>query len=265
MNPEFLRKLNSATQYPSIDTYHTFGERGRFINELNVDFAGRAVVVSEKLDGINLRMVFTPRNWGSSKLTGTARYFIGSRTELLYAEGDVCANLAFGAVEWSTLEADTLADSNDFARRDDHFTVVFGEFYGAVDGFNIHSRRQYAGGDAVDWRVFDVAEVPMEILMLPRDEIAAWRQHGGQEFWHHTTLTGTFGPTELVPYWAPRSGGVLPTGIADTYAWMQAELPTTDAGLDEGATMAPEGLVVRTPDRTRIAKLRFENYARTLR
>jgi hypothetical protein len=44
--------------------------------------------------------------------------------------------------------------------------------------------------------------------------------------------------------------------------WLESMLPTTLVALDTDAGGSPEGLVVRTADRSRIAKIRFEDYQR---
>src|SRR6188768_1972097 len=77
-NPELLAALNTATKYPSIPTYHKFGEKGRLTEELNVIFKG-AVIGTEKIDGTNTRIILPPGN----------DYIIGSREELLFSGGDL--------------------------------------------------------------------------------------------------------------------------------------------------------------------------------
>jgi len=72
-----LRKLNSLTRYPSIPTDHVMGEKGRLTDELSEDFSGEPVYATEKVDGTNSRIVFTP----------DGSYLIGSREEFLHAKG----------------------------------------------------------------------------------------------------------------------------------------------------------------------------------
>jgi len=83
-----LRALNSATKYPSILTYHKLGERGRLTDVLNIDPQG-SLVVTEKVDGTNTRVIFMPDGY----------FLIGSREHLLYAKGDLIGNPALGIVE----------------------------------------------------------------------------------------------------------------------------------------------------------------------
>ena len=56
-----LAKLNSATKYPSILTYHELGDRGRLKETVQVPFVeGQEIFVTEKIDGANGRIVVLP-------------------------------------------------------------------------------------------------------------------------------------------------------------------------------------------------------------
>ena len=63
-------------------------------------------------------------------------------------------------------------------------------------------------------------------------------------------------------------GRELPTTIADTYAWLQGQIDQTRAFID-CVDLPPagraEGLVLRSADRKRIVKIRFEDYQRTVK
>jgi hypothetical protein len=56
----------------------------------------------------------------------------------------------------------------------------------------------------------------------------------------------------------------LPTDLAGVYDFLLT-FPSSRCKLDEEANGIPEGIVVRSPDRSRIAKLRREDYERTLK
>ena len=57
-----LRKLNSATKYPSIPTYHALGERGMLLDE-HASFDGQSILATEKVDGTNSRTIrLSPAN-----------------------------------------------------------------------------------------------------------------------------------------------------------------------------------------------------------
>jgi hypothetical protein len=48
-------------------------------------------------------------------------------------------------------------------------------------------------------------------------------------------------------------------------AFLRAHLAETLCRLDDAAGGKPEGIVLRSPDRSTIAKARFEDYERTLK
>jgi ATP-dependent RNA circularization protein (DNA/RNA ligase family) len=52
-----LNKINSVTKYPRIETYHKIGERGRLMDEVQVDFSDQKVILTEKVDGVNGRII----------------------------------------------------------------------------------------------------------------------------------------------------------------------------------------------------------------
>ena len=54
-----------------------------------------------------------------------------------------------------------------------------------------------------------------------------------------------------------------PESIEDTQRWLSSSITTTRGALDDTAQRRPEGVVVRDPTRTVIAKIRFEDYERT--
>jgi hypothetical protein len=245
-----LSRLNSMTKYPSIPTYHPMGDRGE-LGESPVRFDGR-VLLTEKIDGTNSRVILLP----------DGSYLIGSREELLHARGDLIANPALGIVEAVRGVAERLVDSV----RADAVTVFYLETYGGAIGGNA---RQYSGEKRVGVRLFDVAvtEGYAELLERAPEQIAAWREGGGQPFVAADRLPewAERAAVEVAPRVAEVDAGELPSDLAETLAFMRSLLPGSRAGLDGGAGGAAEGLVARTPDRGTIAKLRFEDYERTLR
>jgi hypothetical protein len=54
----------------------------------------------------------------------------------------------------------------------------------------------------------------------------------------------------------------VPSGIPETYAWMK-QFAGSEVNMGDGLGRA-EGVVIRTYDRKKIAKLRFEDYEKTL-
>jgi hypothetical protein len=237
---EDLNKLNSMTKYPSILTFHKMGERGRLKNEVQVPFEGPAIL-TEKVNGTNGRIILWPDGF----------YIIGSRDELLYAKGDLVGNPSLGIVNALKPIAENMVSSNTLR-------VYYLEVYGGnIDGF-----KQYTGNKNVGCRLFDVAMIQNkdEIMEMTVEKIASWRDHGGQHFANEDSLKNIKLPI------TPRIGvEVIPTDLKETYEWMKTKIADTQVKLDSGALGRPEGIVARTIDRSTIAKLRFEDYERTLR
>ncbi|WP_434300926.1 RNA ligase family protein [Corallococcus exiguus] len=246
-----LRTLNSLTKYPSIPTYHTLGDKGR-LAEPAIAFDG-PVVGTEKVDGTNARIVFLP--------DGT--YLLGSREELLYASGDLIGNPALGIVEHLRPVADALREKRLDAGG---ITVVFGEVYGG--NVTAHSK-QYTGEKRVGYRVFDVVrltdyETP---LTWSAEQLSGWRESGGQPFVTEDALMAFTREhsLETTPRILEEDGAAMPKDLEGAFAWLRSHAPATRCALDAGAGQHPEGIVVRTRDRRTIAKLRYEDYERTLR
>ena len=252
MTREELRKLNSATQYPSIKTYHAIGEKGRLLELANVDFDGDLLEVTEKIDGVNARIIISPLG---------EEIIVGSRTELLHYVGDVIYNSAEGIVE--TLFPHGKEAGHSIPCSTSNIMVVYGEVYGGA--VSTAGRKQYTSRGETGFRVFDIAQIPPTILDLPIEQIAAWRDNGGQGFEDSLKLKqlvamGT--GWQLVPSLTPWSW--LPMSVESTFNWLKYTISASQVRLDLDAPGEPEGVIVRTRDRSRIAKLRFEDYERTL-
>jgi hypothetical protein len=246
-----LKKLNSLTKYPSIPTYHALGEKGALLEE-RVAFEGK-VLGTEKVDGTNGRVVFLP----------DGMWIVGSREELLLARGDLMGNPALGIADALRAKAEELAPT---LCRADRVAVVFVEVFG---GTTTAQARQYTGKRAVSFRIFDVAVIVgfEDVLARPPEQVAAWRDAGGQTFLAVDELAATAAEhgLEPVPALFELDAGDLPRSVAEAHAFLRARLTTTRCKLDDGAGGEPEGMVVRTPDRRVIAKLRFEDYERAAR
>jgi len=269
-----LDKLNSLTKYPSIPTYHELGDRGRVKPDAppQVSFEGETVVVTEKVDGTNGRIVFLP---GGVRTPGD--WFIGAREEFLTAKGDRVPNTQLGIVEVLRPLAARIVDTVGVDRvlrvpvlpgfsRKDYATVVFAEVYG-ISGAG-SSWKQYTTTGRGSCHIFDIAWCPLAKLDLDRDAIASWRDHGGQEFLDEeglatfATATGLedhliVGDVELTPRRALLAS--LPTTPNDVRTWL-AQYSKSACVLEPDAPGRSEGVVVRTISRSKIAKIRFENY-----
>ena len=254
LSAEDLRRLNSATRYPSIPTYHAIGQRGRLAEERTVEFGGLGpgeLEVTEKIDGTNARIVLHPGRGG--------RAIIGSRTELLHCRGDVIANPAQGIVETVAGVADAAAA----VLERESWLVLFGEVYG---GRSSGGAKNYTGDPTrTGFALFDVAVVGAEVLGRDRAQIASWRDGGGQEFAGPEVRARTAQDVGLAQVPLLESVPAPPESVADTQEWLRNAIETTHAALDGSAALRPEGVVLRSADRSRIAKVRFEDYARTLK
>lgn len=61
------------------------------------------------------------------------------------------------------------------------------------------------------------------------------------------------------------NGADLPRDVVGMYKFLNQTIPTTLSALNENVKGIPEGLVIRTPDRSKIAKIRYEDYVKTMR
>ena len=211
-----LQKLNSLTKYPSIPTYHGMGERGVLTDE-RIAFSG-PVVVTEKIDGTNARILVLP----------DGNYVLGSREELLYAKGDLIGNPALGIVNVLKPLAENLLpllenEKLDWSAR---IVVLYGEVYG---GKVTAASRQYTSDQSTGFRFFDIAVVPNyeELLEKTAKEIASWRDNGNQFFYNELTL-GYYAGLCGIPF-VPRplllDASNLPASHQDTLAFFAGHLP----------------------------------------
>lgn len=256
---EEMGTINSATQYPSIPMYHKLGERGRLLPERTLDWSGvDKVYVTEKIDGTNARIILPPAEVGDTSL------IIGSRQDLLFRTEDTIWNPAMGIVDtlFRTVDLERLED----AQIEGHVTVIFGEVYGHK---GTPAWKQYGNGEP-QFRVFDVAVVPIEVFTWDRPKIAAWRDSGGQQFLDHEQLEVFCSDFGLTP--VPHEGVLHPNaaenGLPETldgvYRWLDSYQMSSSAGFEGFSGGKPEGFVLRSADRKLIAKARFEDYDRTL-
>ena len=268
-----LDTLNSLTKYPSIETYHALGAKGILREFVETDyptgerqgipplarFVG-AVEVTEKVDGTNARVIVLP--------DGTL--IVGSREELLWASGDLIANPVLGIVS-ALREADVPLAAQNALSRPESVTVLYGEVYGyGVGGAGKRYSADRKG--LTGFRVFDAATVPIEHLVWSPEVAANWRQHGGQH-WESGTVVQTTADhlgVQRVPVGRVYGSEELPRTILDTARWLHLQAPYSRATLaaPEGKLVAAEGVVLRGFDvagRRLLAKLRFEDYDRTVR
>lgn len=246
-----LGALNSLTKYPSIPTYHTLDAGNGGLLESCVEFAG-PVIGTEKIDGTNARVISLPGG----------DFLLGSREELLYAKGDLIGDPAQGIVAALRAFADGLAPVSDDVIRV-HYVEVYG---GKVTG----ASKQYTGSrTTVGHRLFDFVVLADYEAMLakPRGEISAWRESGGQPFVSEEELVAVAerDGLDLAPRLFTVDPAELPREIDKMRRFLGERLPKTLVALDDQAGGQPEGIVLRSADRSTIAKARFQDYDRTLR
>ncbi len=245
-----LRAINSMTKYPSIPTYHTLDPSNGGLVDETVPFTG-TVIGTEKVDGTNSRIILLP--------DGT--YLLGSREELLYAQGDLIGNPSQGIAEALKPVAGSLNIAEAGLIR-----VLYLELYGGKIGGNA---KQYTAKGEVGWRLFDVALIDNyeEIADWPSQRISGWREGGGQHFVDEQRLTevAVVAGVDLVPRLFNVPAADLPTDLEKTRAFLEQHLPQTLVALGDAKPGRSEGIVLRTSSRSVIAKARFQDYDRTMR
>jgi hypothetical protein len=246
-----LDKLNSAAKYPSILTYHELGDKGSLVNNVQVEF-NDPVILTEKIDGTNARII----------LFYDKSYFIGSREELLTASGDLIYNPSMGIVD--TLRP-LMSKFNDI-----NLTSYVWIFFGEVYGLNINNAKNYTSCRAPGFRLFDVAYYDSEydfdsfLVNNSIQSISFLRDHGHQKFLNEQQFQDIARKVDI-PIVPRLESYCPPKDLIETFAWLKTMLPgKTNAPID-GEGGKPEGIVVRTSDRSKIAKIRFEDYERTIK
>lgn len=239
-----LNKLNIATKYPSILTYHAMGDKGLLQRDLNggMDFDGASVIVTEKIDGTNTRIIFDQ----------SGDFILGGKEELLYAKGDRV---------WSEKQPILRELLNEHLAvtvsrlPGKGITVLFGEVYGE----KINSGYTTSHG----FLLFDALYLDLEALALPVPELSLWRENGGQSFLAFDELDAFAAIAPKVPTLHATSKSVdpPPAALEGAYEYMRGWAPASRIP----ETAVPEGIIVRTPDRSMIRKLRYQDYERTFK
>lgn len=246
-----LSALNSLTKYPSIPTYHALDPSNGGLLEQATDFQG-PVIGTEKVDGTNARVISLPGG----------DYLLGSREELLYAKDDLIGDPAQGIVAALRAFADGLAPVDDDVIRVHYLEVYGGKVTGA-------SKQYTADRTLVGHRLFDAVVLTdyRSLLTRPRAELSAWRESGGQPFVteDHLVAISARDGLDLVPRLFTVDSSELPREIDKMREFLGERLPETLVALDDQAGGKPEGIVLRSADRSTITKARFQDYDRTLK
>lgn len=261
-----LANLNSMTQYPSIPTLHAMDSRGRLTNQVAVDFGTQEILGTEKIDGTNARIILLP-TYDHVPATDRRAYLIGSRKEILTAQGDLVANPSQGIVDtlqWVAQRANVLdMRSARHLDRDESIRVLYGEVYGGKIG---KASANYTNIGRVGFRFFDIVDIELaewsSMIDWAPEKVAAWRDGGGQKFLGEEAFQLTAQACGLE--YAPRIVSTTADRIAthnDAHALCRL---TTSVHLD-GTGGPAEGMVLRTLDRSLIAKIRVEDYRKATR
>lgn len=210
------------------------------------------MVGTEKVDGTNARQIFSP--------DGGA--LVGSREDLPWERRDLIGNPAMGIVE---AVKDAVQRLYEVLCRPDRIAVYYLEVYGRNIGA---AARNYTKDGKVGFRLFDVVFIGNfeEVLAWPPEQIARWRDGGGQKYAEadRVALLAKEAGFEPMPVLFDLDASQLPTDLESVYEFL-LRFEATRCKLDDGAAGVPEGVVVRSPDRSVVAKLRREDYERTLR
>lgn len=265
LSAAMLPTADTMTKYPSIPTYHGRNAAGMLIDEDPVIFPDR-VIATEKVDGTNVRVVLWP----------DGGWLIGSRDRWLAASGDLIWNPELGIVEHTRALANSLATAST-----DPWAVLglprncpvalYLELYGGKIG---QAAAQYRGRDSqrFGFRLFDIAAFPAWARQMTWsvERLAGERDAGSVHAFATEDDLTRFSREMMIPL-VPRLfsgyGADLPTSLEET-ANMLDSWGTTRVGLLDGLAGGggnPEGIVLRAPDRSEIAKVRREDYTRTLR
>ncbi len=252
---ELLQKLDTATKYPSIETYHRLGDRGVLRPTRTHEWpADQQIEVTEKIDGCNARVIF----WEDM-------YIIGSRAELLTASGDLIWNNAMSIVDslrdWAQ---EMLYGDHGVSPIHDRIVTFFFEVYGQRQTANW---KQYSHKGEAEIRLLDSMSVHPDFVFGGQtvEQLAAWRDAGGQTFVlpHELEQMADATNTHRAPLLHRLLGKDLPITHEETAAFLREHSPYAQAGAVQGRS---EGVVFRSViDRSLIAKARYEDYARTAR
>jgi hypothetical protein len=242
-------KINTLTKYSSILTLHQLGEKGRLKNEFTTPIQDEKMYATEKIDGTNVRIIC----YGSE-------YLIGAREFILHHSDDLYFDNAQGIVDGIKKVLNIKIPQTD------KFTVIYGEFYGGKTSTN----SKWYGLDKNGFRVFDIAIYDdLSILEMEQSEISKWREREtengiiyGQNFLSRSEIENQFSNFDLVPLVEFDLGDMSHKVVLDN---LKKFIPNTNVALSESALKKSEGVVLRNENRSKIVKVRFEDYERTLK
>jgi hypothetical protein len=252
MRPDYdSRKLNALTRYPVVPTYHVPGAQNCPTGRVKVSFAQEPdLIFSEKIAGHSIRIILTSQG-----------YFVGNKTEILAWNEDIATLPTNPILEGMQENANNFHQM--YAPKGEGVKVLFGVFFGGSS--HPHSR-QYTGGDSQlnSFRLSDAFNLSPEefsnLLSQSPEQIGEWRENNQQPFFSEAALLGLGIPVN------PRLlGNHPPINPTATHTWMKQILPKSKASLNYQAAGKPNGILIRTPNRSKIAKLSFAEYEKLLK
>ena len=145
-------------------------------------------------------------------------------------------------------------------------TVIYGEFFGG----KVSSNSKQYGTDKIGFRVFDIATFSdLSILDQSLEDISRWREKEtdngiiyGQKFLSKAELDMYSKHFDIVPSVSFEIGDTSHRSILDN---LRKYIPETHVALSDLAMKKPEGVILRNSTRSKIVKVRYEDYERTLR
>lgn len=253
-----LRKLNSMTKYPSILTLLYQNNVGMLEDSLNVFFGKEEpLYVTEKVDGTNARIILLP---DENILFGGRETLLGRYKELLY-------DPSLSVVPTLTK---IVSESGLYKCIDTSLIrVIYGEVYGGAIGSS--SRNYTDSKEQTGFRIFDISELSLptffDLNSVDLSRVSQWRENGGQSWnsvFEISTFTSSF-HIETVPSVYNCLGEHIPTTIEDGMYFLQNSFKQSRAKISQGGLGEAEGVVIRNVDRSKICKMRFEDYTKTIR
>jgi hypothetical protein len=242
-------KINTLTKYPSILTLHELGEKGVLLDELTTQVRGEKLYATEKIDGTNARLIFMGDE-----------YLIGAREFILHHSDDLYYDQTQGIVDGlKSIGFTSPPASSDL-------TVVYGEFFGGKSSAN----SKWYGREKCGFRVFDIAVYKdLSILNSDLPEISLWRERRTERGMIYGQPFLSIGEArEMFPMFSYAPAVQFDLGDyshKEVLNGLRRCIPRSLVALTETATGNSEGMVLRTWDRYKVVKVRFEDYERTLR
>jgi len=252
MRPNYdVKRLNALTRYPTVPSYHVPDAQGRPTLQVKVSFAHEPqLIISEKIAGHSIRVILTKDG-----------YFLGNKTEILAWHEEIDEQPMHPILNGMRMTANHIFQS--YSPKDEGIKVFFGVFFG---GSSHPHAKQYTGGDYQlnSFKLSDGFSLPANefttLYNSTAEQIGEWRESNQQPFYTETSLLG-FG----IPVNPRLRSSAPPVHVAATLAWMQHTLPKSKACLSYLAPGKPNGILIRTPNRSKIAKLSFAEYEKFLK